>query len=299
MKKLLLVIISLLLFQIVGYCETEQPAEYKPTIKVYSENNKFGLQTENEQKITQPDYQKLIPLGENGVWIAQKKGRYGLIDNDGNVIVPLKNFQVERVFAKYAKLKNISGWGLYDDNGKNIIPHKYSAIDPLFGKMFLVTKNYRYGIVNYEGKMLLNNYFEDIYMPDPNTIRLKYNGEWYEVKKLEDGNFDLSNDSEEININNNRFSITHILGTTAVASGYSVVTTTDYSLKILSSISPAYEETIDELMLSKGAEAITIFTKFSWLPKFPFIYAKKYYQNIRNPYNGPLSKIKAGLKRKM
>ena len=52
-------------------------------------------------------------------------------------------------------------------------------------------------------------------------------------------------------------------------------------------------------MLSQGAETVNIFIKFTWLPKYPFTFAKKYYHNMRTPNNGPLSDIKNDLKQKM
>ena len=75
------------------------------------------------------------------------------------------------------------------------------------------------------------------------------------------------------------------------------MTATNYLLKIISSISPAYEQTIDELMFSQGADAANIIMKFTWLPKFPIVYAKKYYQNLAAPNNGPLGGVKNNLRR--
>ncbi len=282
-----------------GICLAEQDILDKPVLKIYSEDNMFGLRSASGENITEAKYQKLIRVGENGIFLAQKKGKYGLINSNGKCIVPFKNSEAERVFSKYAKLKNFRGWGLYDDNGIKIIPQRYSSIDPLFGKMFLTKRNYRYGIVNYEGEKLLNNDFEDIYMPNPITLRIKYNGEWYEIVKQQGENFELDENSEVFEVNDKHFTVTKIIETSAAASGYSLIATTDYTIKILSSISPAYEETIDELMLSKGAEVVSIFTKFSWLPKFPFVYAKNYYNNVKNPFNGPLYKIKYKLKQRI
>ena len=93
------------------------------------------------------------------------------------------------------------------------------------------------------------------------------------------------------------FKITEIITNPIPATGYSVVTATDYFIKLFSSISPAYEDTIDELMFSQGADAAGVIMKFSWLPKFPFVYAKNYYQNLIAPNNGPLSGVKNNLKK--
>ena len=81
-------------------------------------------------------------------------------------------------------------------------------------------------------------------------------------------------------------------------SGYSVLTFSDYLIKIFSSISPAHEDTIDELMLSQGADTVNILVKLTWIPKYPVVYVKKYYENVRNPNNGPLSGVRKELKQK-
>ena len=144
----------------------------------------------------------------------------------------------------------------------------------------------------------MQNKFDDIYMPKPNIMRIEYNGKWYEIEQVTADTLTLPADIQHIKENEN-FKITEVLANPLPATGYSVVTATDYFIKLFSSISPAYEQTIDELMLSQGADTITIFTKATWIPKFPFTYAKKYYINLRTPNNGPLSDVKKKLKNEM
>lgn len=298
MKRFFLMFITFILISCPAFCQDTTPVD-ENNIKTYQENKLFGLENKENEKITKAQFQKLIRIGDKGIWLAQKKGKYGLLNSQGQWLVKPKFSSAERVFIKFVKLKNFRGWGLYDETGKNIIPNKYSSIDPLFGKMFLTKRNYLYGVVNYEGKKLLNNDFEDIYMPNPKTMRLKVKGQWFEIEKITNADIELPENVEKITINDNDFSLKQIAITTGAASGYSLVSATDYTMKIISSISPAYEETIDELMLSQGAEIVSLLAKFSWLPKFPFVYAKNYYHNIRNPYNGPLLNIKSTLKQKI
>lgn len=52
-------------------------------------------------------------------------------------------------------------------------------------------------------------------------------------------------------------------------------------------------------MLSKGADTVSIFMKLGWIPKYPITYIKKYYQNVRNPNNGPLSQVRFELKKQI
>lgn len=266
-------------------------------LKIFGEDGKFGLKNSQDEVIIKPIYTKMILLG-NSSYIVQKRGKFGLIDGDGNVLVPVKYYIAERILGKYLKIGNVNKYGLYDENGQQILPHEYSSIDLLFGEMFLTCKNYKYGVIRYSGEVVLENKFDDIYMPKPNVIMINNDGTWYEIEQKTGETLVLPENVRDIKGDEN-FSITEWVTKPATAAGYSVVTGTDYMLKLLSSISPAHEKTIDELMLSKGADTVTIFMKLGWIPKYPFVYGKNYYHTLRTPNNGPLSNVKYELKRKL
>ena len=257
----------------------------------------FGLKDKSGNIIVDAQYKKLIRVG-NSAWIINKKNKYGMIDCAGNILVEPKFRHVDRMLGKYVKLGNENNYGVYNEFGEAIIPNEYMSVDLLFGGMFLVKKNYKYGVADRNGKLILNTIFDDIYMPKPNIMRIQYNGQWYEIEQIVSGEFQLPDDVKNIKENSD-FRVTKFVTDPLTASGYSAVTFTDYILKIFSSISPSHEETIDELMFSQGADTVNIFIKCSWLPKYPFTFAKKYYHNIRTPNNGPLSNVKNELKQKM
>lgn len=291
MKKLLLILSVILLLQNSAYTAESQ------TMQVFSEKNLFGLKDASGNVTVQPEYKKLIKLGKSS-YIVQKKNRFGMIDSYGNYLVEPKYTHTERVLGKYAKFGNDSNYGLYNADGQMILPHEYSKIDLLFGGMFLTYKNYKYGVVDFSGRTILENKFDDIYMPKSNIMRIKYEGEWYEIERIASEELQLPEDITSVKTDKN-FKVTNLITDTGAVSGYSVLTFTDYLIKVFSSISPAHEETIDELMLSQGAETVSIFIKLSWLPKYPFTYAKKYFSNLRNPYNGPLVDVRNELKQKI
>ncbi len=164
--------------------------------------------------------------------------------------------------------------------------------------MFLTYKNYKYGIVGYDGKIILENDFDDIYMPKPNVMRIEYEGKWYELEQVNAQTLTLPADAKTNLATKEDLDLRNIVVNTGVMSGYSVLTFSDYLIKIFSSISPAHEDTIDELMLSQGADTVNILVKLTWIPKYPVVYVKKYYENVRNPNNGPLSGVRKELKQK-
>lgn len=283
-KKLSFIILTLLIATTKVYAEN---------LTVYTDDGKFGLKTETTT-ITDAKYKKLIYLGENA-FIALKGSKYGIIDKNGNVILDFKYSHANRILGKYVKLQNYKGVGLYNEFANIIVPQTTDSIELLHGGMLLVGDNYKYGVSDLKGNVLISNVCDDIYMPKPNIMRIRYKGEWFEIEQVNAKTLTLPEDVENIKSNAD-FKITKLVTSPVAASKYSVIAATDYSLKLLSSISPAYEATIDELMLSQGADAISIIAKVSWLPKFPFVYAKNYYKTFRNPNNGPLSEVKNNIR---
>ena len=302
MKKLLIVLGLILSFQGLVYAEVQQ-AQFSTVLKVSdvtaftNEDNLWGLKDKSGNVIVEPEYLKLIRVGDSS-WIVQKKNKFGLMDSSGNFLVKPKYRHVDRILGKYVKLGNDNDFALYDEYGNAILPHEYMSIDLLFGGMFLTYKNYKYGVVDFNGKVLISNICDDIYMPKPNIMRVKYNGEWYEIEQVNADTLTLPEDVAHIKENEN-FKVTNLLVNTGVGAGYSVLTFSDYFIKIFSSISPAHEATIDDLMLSRGADTVSILMKFGWLPMYPVTFVRKYYENIRNPLNGPLSDVREDLKKQI
>lgn len=283
MKKRILTILL-----IIALCPSVFSAENITTdpqpVKTYKIENKFGLKT-GDIEITKAEYTKLIKLGENA-YIAQKRDRYGLIDKKGDVLVPIKYRWADRVGSNLVKLGNDYNFGIYDDLGNIIIQPEYMLIERISKDCFLTCKNFKYGLVTIDGRVILQNKFDSILIPDEKTLIIQYKGDWYEldILKKADINFDKNEDKKN--------TIGEVIVRTSAISGYSVVTFTDYILKLFSSISPAYEATIDELMFSKGADAVPVIMKFSWLPKMPYTLLKNYYKNIRYKDNEILTPAK-------
>ena len=310
MKKILFGIILSLSVQ-VGVCATEiqpqvehaQQTEISKDlttddVEVFSDDQGlFGLKDKSGNVVVEPQYLKLIRVG-NSSWIIQKKYRFGLINSHGECLIPPKYRHVERLVGRFVKFGNSNDFGIYDERGQVVIPPEYSDIQLLYGQMFLTKKNYQYGVSSFDGTVLIDNICDDIYMPQKNIMRIRLLGDWYEIEQISDEALTIPEDILTMK-HNDKFKLTTIITDTGVVSGYSVVTFSDCLIKIFSSISPAHEETIDDLMLSKGADTVSILKKFTWLPMYPVVFVVKYYHNIRDPYTGPLADVRTGLKKQM
>lgn len=303
MKKIILIVLFILINQLYVSAQEvlqEQPAFYTAAnqvreVVVYSEKNLFGLKDLNGNIITPPKYRKMVMTGRQG-WIVQKGSKYGIMDSKGNWLVEPKYRNADRILGRYTKLGNTNDYGIYNEFGEVIIPPEYSAIELLWGRMFLTKKNYRWGVSDFDGNILIPNICDDIYMPSKTTMRIKYLGTWYEidseeVKNAQMPDFDVENLYSDMNLK-------EFISDTGSLTGYSVLTFSDYLVKILSSFSPAHEQTIDDLLLSHGVDTVGILMNFSWIPKYPLTFARNYYSYFVNPFNGPFSDTRNKLKTK-
>ena len=291
MKRVCILFFLLIIFQIECFAESY----------VFSDNNKFGLKTQAGEIIVSAKYKKLVRLGETA-WIMQQGTKFGIISDDGKIIVEPKYNQAERVLGKFVKFSKGDKYGIFDEMGFDILPVEYSSIDLLYGGMFVTCKNYKYGITDLNGLIILDNIFDDIYMPDFHKLILVYGNQTYEIERPKGegvNGIDIPKELLSLHQSKDDISITELASSPFATTGYYGVTLTDYTLKLISSISPAYEQTIDELMYSKGADSVSILMKFSWIPKFPFVYAKRYYKSLIAPNNGPLNGVKTNLKSKI
>lgn len=268
---------------------TEVPVFYTAAqqardLTVFTEKNKYGFKDKEGNIFIPAIYQKIIMTGRYG-WIVQLKSKYGLMNSKGEYLIEPKYRYADRILGRYIKLGNDKDFGIYNEYGEAIIPPEYSSIELLYGQMFLTYKNYRYGVIDFKGNVLIPNICEDIYMSSKDTMKIKYFGEWYEINDVQANEIQLP----EIIVNDIDKNFKNISVNAGRLSEYSILTLSDYIVKIFSSISPAHEETIDDLMFSHGVDTVGILKNFTWIPKYPITFSKKYYEYYKNPYNGLLS----------
>ena len=294
MKKSALIILSLLLCQQIIFAD----------VSVYSENNKFGLKDKNNI-ITDAKYKKLVRLGAAS-WIIQDGIKFGIINDSGEIIVEPVYNQAERLLGKYVKFRKGSKYCLLNEYGQDILgePEEnkitmYSSIDLLYGGLIVTSRNYKYGLTSFDGKIRIDNVFDDIYMKGNDTLVFVYGNKTLEFQRVGNNDLEAPLNDAFVNLKNADIKLSDIANSPLATTGYYSVTFTDYILKLFSSISPAYEQTIDELMFSQGADTVSVIIKCTWIPKFPFVYAKNYCNNVADPSKGPLNKAKKNLRKQI
>ena len=285
MKKFLSVIILLINFLFLGLsCSAED------IYTIYSHKNRYGLKDHHGNVILKPVYKKLIKLGDDS-WIVKKRGKYGLITSNGKILVPIKYNTAERVEGKYLKVFNNYRTTLFDEKGNIVIAPIYTKIDFLNHDLLRVYKNYKYGVVDINGNSIIARQFDDLYLSSETTFEVKYKNNWYtiEVEKNEPQFITTDEIFDEETAENMEVDAESIAVNIGAVPLYSVVTVTDYGLKPLTTFVSAWSDTVDNLFLTRGADAVETFQSGMWIPLLPYYYGKSYIQNLFKPDQGPLS----------
>lgn len=158
-------------------------------------NGKIGFKDQNDKIVVKPDYDKVIPAS-NVFWVT-KKGKYGMVNEQGNVVASPKFDSVtasttDGIFivsqnGKYGVI-NPNGWltvpcmldkisttsssmlvgimdgrfGLIDSSGELIIPCENEEITDFFDGMAGIKKDGKCGFINTDGELVIPFQYDGI-----------------------------------------------------------------------------------------------------------------------------------------
>jgi hypothetical protein len=162
---------------------TNKPLEY---VEIFEENNKFGLKLE-DRVILSPIYDEIFGFGENEIYsVIQNGDKYGYINTNGNLIIPLiyddaYDFNVNYNWDKKSQIniktyraiiQNKGKYGVIDEKNNIILPSIYDDIviyeaHAHFPFMIvLTTNNGQKTILDVDGKELYPAVITEIYYFD-------------------------------------------------------------------------------------------------------------------------------------
>lgn len=159
-----------------------------PELFVYGYRTKYfgdflnGLININDEEVTPPIYSEIY-FDKNRFFVNQRKdsiiskeadsdllqvqvkNNYGMLDENGKVLIPAKYDWMEFVDKDLISVSVNEGSleGLFDINGKQIAELKYMLIGQFYDGFSNVRKEDEYGYIDRNGKEFLMGKYEDIY----------------------------------------------------------------------------------------------------------------------------------------
>ncbi len=142
--------------------------------------NLFGVWDAQFKALIPTSYEYLLGA-DNGLAVARKQGKYGLISSSDEVILPFKydSISVSNTFVRVQeKLLGRPSWALFDIYGIRKSEKSYESISPFNGKFFLV-KNYGLtGVMDRYGKETVHCVYDSIVSYSDSQIIVKFHGHY-------------------------------------------------------------------------------------------------------------------------
>ena len=178
-KSLNISIYHLVLMALLFFSSIAQSQELIPYRKV----NKWGFSTKDKKMIIPAVYDNVWPF-KKGFAIVEMKGKQGIIDTTGKVVVPLQyiscNQEDEYIIVRKKKIisKKIKS-GVVDLNDKIVIPIKYNSIYRHHNGHWQVTIDKKQGIIRPKSEIVIPIEFDYILKTNlPDILRVKKDGKW-------------------------------------------------------------------------------------------------------------------------
>lgn len=157
-------------------------------------NEKVGIMSANKETKVQIIYDSIELMdSDEGLYVAKKDNKYGVIDIKGNIKIYIENddigidisrFSQNNIKSKYILAGNLipvkkdKYWGLYDKKGNQLVEYKYDSLGYVASSNkdamnLLVIPNYnvlvackdkKYTLINTSGSELFATIADDIYM---------------------------------------------------------------------------------------------------------------------------------------
>jgi len=119
----------------------------------------------------------------NGLWFVVLSGKYGVVDEKGNEVIPLK-YDDANWWNNGLVLVKLSGkYGFIDEKGNEVIPPKYEDADYYLNGLWLVKLNGKYGLIDEKGNEVIPPKYEDVHRFNKGLAAVKLNGKWGFIDK--------------------------------------------------------------------------------------------------------------------
>ena len=101
----------------------------------YKTEEKYGLADTTGTILIKPIYENLTYFSKNGLAVAKRNGKYGYINNKGDIIIDFKYEDARGFKYDLAPVKINGKWGFIDESGNFKIKPKYEYIIGNFRKL--------------------------------------------------------------------------------------------------------------------------------------------------------------------
>lgn len=177
----------------------------------YFENGKYGIINEKSEKITEPIFSSLSAF-EKGIARAEINGKKGIVDENGQFVIPAQYDCLEKHWGQYPTIYEASQngkFGILSKDGKTLVPFEYEDISMHYDGIFVLHSLGKIGIyvpyevyippiyTDYGAKSTFRKYL--LVFQNQTPYILDFDGNQYEVLEKKYKIIDFSNSPTDDN----------------------------------------------------------------------------------------------------
>jgi len=135
------------------------------------------------------NYDWVEPLCENSVVKVRKNHKFGLVDPNGKVLIPVEYEDIESDDLNWLWAKKDGKYGYLDENGAVVIPFIYDGAKTFSGLMAAVKKGDKWGFINRDAEEELPFIYDEAEVfyqgkwLSPTLCLVKKGGKWGYIDK--------------------------------------------------------------------------------------------------------------------
>ena len=123
---------------------------------------KYGVIDRLGEIVVSTKYDNIEYLDNPNYFKVSLSRKYGVIDASGRIIVPIENDYVGRMGEDIIVVKRDGVYGCYDANGRNVVPFEYQEIKEYVGGMARICFKGRYGFIDRNGEILVAPFSDSV-----------------------------------------------------------------------------------------------------------------------------------------
>lgn len=149
--------------------------QFKSNLAIVKLRGKYGIIDQNGKVILPISF---TDIGDVSSLIAFSKGKgWGFMDQTGKIILPAEYDFAESFVKGLAVVEKLTLQGVIDPKGKIIIPLSYTSVYRLNDELFMVSNGSRLGVYSTKGEMLIPAEYQQIMQVDKDLLLLTNNSE--------------------------------------------------------------------------------------------------------------------------
>ncbi len=187
-KQIILIIATAISVSVIGCSTTVAKADNvvkntnEPPLERFWENHKCGFKR-GGKIVIKAEYD-FVDDFFGDLAIVSKNDKYGYINKQGKVIIPLQyDFRLGTFHDGLAYVKKDGKYGFIDKNGKIIIPLKYDDARRFNEGLAGVKNNGKYGFINKQDKVVIPFQYDSVYIFRKGLALVQKDGKIFTINK--------------------------------------------------------------------------------------------------------------------